>query len=104
MLSMVQRVFFGPITRKGNLRLSDINNREVLAVAPLIMMIFVIGLFPRIFLDPMRDAVSRVGGDYSARLAASPGPKYYVGPIKLFARSPDAPAAIGPSAEAPFAP
>jgi NADH-quinone oxidoreductase subunit M len=105
MLSMVQRVFFGPITRKGNLRLKDINNREMLGVAPLIVMIFVIGLFPRIFLDPMRDAVSRVGGDYSARLAASPGPKYYVGPTKLFARSPDAPAAVTLApGEAPFAP
>ena len=103
MLSMVQRVFFGPVTRKGNLRLKDINNREMLAVAPLVLMIFVIGLFPRIFLDPMRDAVTRTSGDYSTRLAASPGPKYYVGPTKLFARSPDAPAAIAAS-DAPFAP
>jgi NADH-quinone oxidoreductase subunit M len=32
--------------------------RETLAVAPLIVMIFVIGFFPSIFLDRMKDAVT----------------------------------------------
>ena len=46
MLGVVQKMFFGPITKRENKHLADINGREIVAVAPLIVMIFVIGLFP----------------------------------------------------------
>lgn len=57
MLSVVQKMFFGPLTNPKNKHLSDISGREVVALAPLVAMIFVIGLFPNVFLDRMRDAV-----------------------------------------------
>ncbi|EYF02792.1 complex I subunit 4 family protein [Chondromyces apiculatus] len=58
MLSAVQRVFFGPLTHPKNKGLSDISPREMVAIAPLVLMIFVLGMFPSIFLDRMKDSVA----------------------------------------------
>jgi len=58
MLSVVQKMFFGPLTHPKNKNLPDVTSREVLALAPLVLMIFVIGLFPSIFLDRMKDSVN----------------------------------------------
>jgi len=58
MLGVVQKVFFGPLTNPKNKHLPDLTVRETLALAPLVVMIFVIGLFPSIFLDRMKDSVS----------------------------------------------
>ena len=93
MLTAVQKMFFGPITREENRHLTDINPREMLAVAPLIIAIFVIGLAPNILLSPMRDAISRTISDMNSRVEANPAPAYYRGPIKLAPRRPDAPKA-----------
>lgn len=60
MLSVVQRVFFGPLTNPKNKGLKDLNVRESVALAPLIALIFVIGLFPSLFLERSRDAVGVV--------------------------------------------
>jgi len=57
MLGMVQKVFFGQLSNPKNKHLDDITPRESLALAPLILMIFVIGFFPSIFTDRMRPAV-----------------------------------------------
>ncbi|MCU0655461.1 MAG: NADH-quinone oxidoreductase subunit M [Polyangiaceae bacterium] len=57
MLSVTQKMFFGPLSNPKNKHLKDINAREILALSPLIVMIFVIGLFPAVFLDRMKDAV-----------------------------------------------
>lgn len=57
MLGMVQKMFFGPLSNPKNQRLSDLTRRETLTIAPLVAMIFVIGLFPSIFLDRMKDSV-----------------------------------------------
>jgi len=94
MLTAVQKMFFGPITRDENRHLKDINTREILAVAPLIIAIFVIGLAPNILLSQMRDAVARTISDMNSRTEANPAPGYYRGPIKLVARRPDAPKAM----------
>src|SRR6185295_20345233 len=57
MLGVVQKIFFGPLTNPKNKHLPDLTVRETLAVAPLIVMIFVIGFFPSIFLDRMKDSI-----------------------------------------------
>jgi NADH-quinone oxidoreductase subunit M len=57
MLSVVQKVFFGPLTNPKNKHLKDITPRETLALAPLVVMVFVIGFFPNLFLDRMKDSV-----------------------------------------------
>lgn len=60
MLAVVQKMFFGPLTNPKNAHLSDLNVRETIALAPLVALIFIIGLFPSLFLDRTRDSVQVV--------------------------------------------
>jgi len=64
MLSVVQKVFFGPLKNPKNQHLKDISPREALAVAPLVVMIFVIGFFPNIFLDRMKPSIDLLNTHY----------------------------------------
>ena len=68
MLSVVQKVFFGPLKNAKNKLLTDISPRETLALAPLVIMMFVIGLFPGAFLDRIKQSVAT---SYSALEAVS---------------------------------
>jgi NADH-quinone oxidoreductase subunit M len=86
---------FGPITKKENKHLPDINGRELVAVAPLAMMVFVIGLFPNIFLSQIKGAAERIENDFDARIDANPPPKFYDGPFKLLSRRAEAPPPVG---------
>ncbi len=101
MLHVVQKMFFGPITRKENQNLPDVSHRELLALAPLAMMIFVIGLFPNVFLAQIKDAVARVENDFESRLEANPAPRFYEGPLKLTPRRTEAPQALGAAGPQP---
>jgi NADH-quinone oxidoreductase subunit M len=58
MLSVVQKMFFGPITNEKNRGLNDLNVRETVALAPLIALIFVLGFFPNVFLSRMQPATA----------------------------------------------
>ncbi|MGH7295197.1 MAG: complex I subunit 4 family protein, partial [Polyangiaceae bacterium] len=91
MLMVVQAMFFGPIRHKENRLLPDLTARELVSLAPLAMMIFVIGLFPNVFLSQIKGAAHRVQDDFEARVEANPAPNFYEGPIKLASRRPDAP-------------
>jgi NADH-quinone oxidoreductase subunit M len=57
MLWMVQRVFWGPLDNPKNMELPDINLRELMVVAPLLVFIVWIGVYPNTFLNPMEAAV-----------------------------------------------
>jgi NADH-quinone oxidoreductase subunit M len=59
MLWMFQRVMFGPIKDEENKKLKDLNAREVLVLAPLLIAIFVMGIFPNIFLNKMEPSINR---------------------------------------------
>jgi NADH-quinone oxidoreductase subunit M len=89
MLMVVQKMFFGPITKKANANLRDMNARELVAAAPLVMMIFVIGLFPNIFLSRIGAAAARVQDDFDARVMSNPAPTYYTGPVRLLPPRPE---------------
>jgi NADH-quinone oxidoreductase subunit M len=91
MLSVVQRMFFGPITKPENRKLHDLNSRELLSLAPLVAMVFVLGWFPNIFLSQIHDAAGRMENDLEERVSDHPSPKFYQGPLRLLPRSPDAP-------------
>jgi len=101
MLMVVQKMFFGPVTKKENRNLEDVNGRELVALAPLAIMVFVIGFFPNVFLTQIKGAASRVRDDFDARVMANPSPRFYEGPIKLTPRRPEAPG--GTSVQAPAA-
>jgi NADH-quinone oxidoreductase subunit M len=91
MLMVVEKMFFGRVTKKENANLPDLNGRELLALAPLAMMIFVIGLFPNIFLSQIRGAAARVQDDFEARAQTVGVGRYYEGPLKLTPLRPEAP-------------
>jgi NADH-quinone oxidoreductase subunit M len=91
MLMVVEKLFFGPVTKKENAALADVNGRELLALAPLAMMVFIIGLFPNIFLSQIRGAAARVQDDVETRAQSIAGGRYYEGPLKLLPLRPEAP-------------
>ncbi|MFO0751230.1 MAG: NADH-quinone oxidoreductase subunit M [Myxococcota bacterium] len=57
MLSMVRRVFFGPITNHHNEEVSDLGGREIGILLPLVALVFAIGFWPRTFTQPMQASV-----------------------------------------------
>ncbi len=65
MLSVVQKMFFGPLANPKNKGLPDLNVRESVALAPLVAMVFVIGFFPSLFLERSKDAVGAVIESYT---------------------------------------
>src|SRR5262249_29163555 len=48
---MVQKMFFGPVSRKENQGLQDLNLREIATALPFIVLVLVMGLKPQPLLD-----------------------------------------------------
>jgi NADH-quinone oxidoreductase subunit M len=55
-----ERVFTGPITHKENEKLLDLSGREVLIMAPLVVLIVFLGVYPKPALDRIEPAVAEV--------------------------------------------
>ncbi|HVJ51257.1 MAG TPA: NADH-quinone oxidoreductase subunit M [Aliidongia sp.] len=60
MLYLYRRIIFGTITREDVRAMLDLSWREKLVFAPLIILVFWMGIYPSSFLDPMKPAVSAV--------------------------------------------
>lgn len=60
MLWMVQRVVFGRIRNPENARLSDLNAREIGLLIPLLLLMLLMGVYPRPFLARSRSSVVAV--------------------------------------------
>ena len=60
LLWMYQRVFFGKITNEANAGLKDLPLREILVLAPLVVLIVWVGVYPKPFLDRMEPAALRL--------------------------------------------
>ncbi|GIW93004.1 MAG: NADH:ubiquinone oxidoreductase subunit M [Pirellulaceae bacterium] len=95
MLGMVQRVFFGPVrephsghTSGSGSNVKDLSWREVLALAPLAVLVLAIGLYPKYFLDRMAPSLgpaTAAAAQWTDRLigpaerrAAVPAPSWLV--------------------------
>jgi NADH-quinone oxidoreductase subunit M len=66
MLILVERVFFGSMRNEKNAGLGDLSVREWFVIAPLLVLIVVMGLVPQPFLDPARQPVDRLLGRFAA--------------------------------------
>ncbi|MGD8353566.1 MAG: NADH-quinone oxidoreductase subunit M [Pseudomonadota bacterium] len=60
MLYMYKRVMFGEITKDENKEITDMNLREIVVLAPILVLVFWIGLYPGPFLKIMEPAVDQV--------------------------------------------
>ncbi len=70
-LHAVFKLFWGPLNRPENGQLMDLTGRERIVFAPLLALIFYIGLFPNHMLQPMSASVDRFVLEYGAKLRAS---------------------------------
>ncbi|MFN7131853.1 MAG: hypothetical protein ACK4N5_07215, partial [Myxococcales bacterium] len=68
MLKMYERVMLGPIRHPENRGLRDLTLREWLAVAPLVVMAVVMGIFPQPFLERIEPSSSK----YITRMTMGP--------------------------------
>ena len=59
LLWMIERVFFGKVLQTRHLSLPDITPRELLVFAPLLAMIFWMGIYPKPFIDKMEPSVEQ---------------------------------------------
>jgi NADH-quinone oxidoreductase subunit M len=99
MLWCFQRMMFGPLKNVANEKLEDLKPREMLYLAPLVVLVFVMGVFPQPLLDrinPSVDAfVARLEGAYDPEeggpYAAMGNVPSWVGPV------PPAPAVAAPA-------
>lgn len=57
---MFQRLFLGPVTQEENKDLKDVSIREILILAPILIMAFWIGLYPKPFFALMAPAVDQL--------------------------------------------
>ena len=60
MLWMLQRVIFGTKTSEANAKLSDLNAREIGLLAPLLVLMFFMGVYPMTFLSRSRASIEAV--------------------------------------------
>ncbi len=67
LLHAVRQMLHGPLTKPENQGLRDLNLREVLVLAPIIVLFFVIGLFPNLFLDKINPSAQAVVDALNAR-------------------------------------
>ena len=67
MLTMFRQVMHGPLDNPANQGLQDLSSREIAVMVPIIILIFLIGIFPNLLLDKM-------GASVAALLAQVAGP------------------------------
>jgi len=83
MLWMFQRVFFGEITNEKNASLKDLSPRELLVFAPLIVMIFWMGVYSKPFVERMEPAVNKFVSQMDATRAAMNGTTFDGASVQL---------------------
>jgi NADH-quinone oxidoreductase subunit M len=60
MLWMFQRVMFGELSNPKNQVLKDLNAREIVIMVPLVVLIFVMGVYPTPFIEKMAPSIDRL--------------------------------------------
>ncbi|PIE19454.1 MAG: Fe-S-binding domain-containing protein [Proteobacteria bacterium] len=73
LLHLFQKLMFGPITQPKNADLQDVSWREIMTFAPLLLLIFVMGIYPKPFLSRMEGSVKLMLKEYKIKFKASEG-------------------------------
>jgi NADH-quinone oxidoreductase subunit M len=60
LLKLFEKTFLGPITKEENKTLKDLNLREIITMAPLLALIFWLGIYPQPFFNLINPAVERL--------------------------------------------
>ena len=60
MLYLYKRIIFGLQTNVKLKEIFDLNLREMIIMIPLVIVVIIIGIFPNIFLDPMRIPIETI--------------------------------------------
>ncbi|MCJ7704905.1 MAG: NADH-quinone oxidoreductase subunit M [Desulfobacterales bacterium] len=68
MLWMFQRVMFGKITNPKNEGLKDLNAREVITLIPMVALIFLMGIYPKLFFSKMDVSVAKFLTDFRGKI------------------------------------
>ncbi|HET7505281.1 MAG TPA: NADH-quinone oxidoreductase subunit M [Kofleriaceae bacterium] len=79
LLWMFQKVFFGKLDKAKNGKLPDLNGRELATFIPLVIGIFLLGVFPRPLLFVMEPAVQKFTRDFGRRITECDGPPHSYG-------------------------
>jgi len=77
MLSMVRRVFFGPVVHEENKGLKDLTPREWAVLLPLVAFVFLIGLAPNLFLAKTKASVDAWVEQLRPRVMAARAPETF---------------------------
>jgi len=64
MLYLYKNIIFGLLINEKLKDICDLNNREKIILYPLIVMVIIIGVFPNIFLEPMRLSIQLIISNY----------------------------------------
>ena len=78
MLWMFQRVMFGVIKKPENEKLKDLNGREIATLVPMVVLIFLMGIYPKLFFSKMDVTVEKFLEDFRGKVgmkAEAPQPK-----------------------------
>jgi len=67
MLWMFQRVMFGEIKNPENMKLKDLNMREIATMVPMVLLIFVMGIYPKLFFTKMDVSVDQFIKGFKAK-------------------------------------
>ena len=70
MLYLYRRVIFGELTKEDLKKILDVSPREIAVFAPLIFIVFFMGIYPIPFLDVMHSSVENLIERYHSALAA----------------------------------
>ena len=68
MLWMFQRVMFGKVTRPENEKLQDLNAREIATLIPMVILIFLMGIYPKLFFSKMDVTVENFLKDFKGKV------------------------------------